>query len=129
MQSQRGFSLIELLFALLVLTIVITTSLAVFVERARRLQMASETILAYQALSNEAEVRRRVDYNALEAGGDFFRSDTEIIKPLEPYTTRIDVEPDKPGVKKVTISIRWRGGKRVASLGLLRVDTGGSNLW
>lgn len=129
MRSQRGFSLVELLFALLVLTIVITTSLAVFVERARRMQMASETILAYQALSNEAEVRRRIDYSALEAGGDDFRSDTEIIKPLQPYTTKIEVEPDKPGVKKVTITIRWREGKREASLGLFRVDTGGSNFW
>lgn len=129
MRSQRGFTLVELLIALLILTIVITTSLAVFVERERRMRMASETILAYQALSNEAEVRRRVDFNALEAEGDFFRSDTEIIKPLEPYTTKIDVEPDRPGVKKVTIRIRWRGGKREASLGLLRVDTGGTNLW
>lgn len=129
MRSQRGFSLIELLFALLVLTIVITTSLAVFAERARRMQMASETILAYQALSNEAEVRRLLSFGAVGRGGNDFLSDTVIIRPLEPFTTEVKVELDEPGVKKVLLKIRWREGKREASLGLIRVDTGGTNLW
>jgi prepilin-type N-terminal cleavage/methylation domain-containing protein len=129
MRSQRGFSLIELLFALLVLTIVITTSLAVFAERTRRMQMASETILAYQALSNEAEVRRLLSYGAVGTGGNDFLSDTVIIRPLEPFTTEVKVELDEPGVKKVLLKIRWREGKREASLGLIRVDTGGTNFW
>lgn len=129
MRFQRGFSLVELLFALLVLTIVITTSLAVFAERTRRMQMASETILAYQALSNEAELRRRLSYNALEKGGNDFLSDTVIIRPLEPFETEVKVELDKPGVKRVLLKIRWRQGKREASLGLIRVDTGGTNFW
>ncbi|MEA2489261.1 MAG: hypothetical protein QOH21_1053, partial [Acidobacteriota bacterium] len=51
----RGFSLTEVLVALLILTLVITSSLVVFVERNRRMQQASELVLAYQALSNEAE--------------------------------------------------------------------------
>lgn len=129
MRSQRGFSLVELLFALLVLTLVITTSLAVFVERARRMQMASETILAYQALSNEAEVRRRLSYTAVGTAGDDFLSDTVIIRPLEPFTTEVKVDLTKPGVKRVVMKIRWREGKREASLGLVRVDTGGTNFW
>ena len=129
MRSHRGFSLVELLFAMLILTIVITTSLAVFVERTRRMQMASETILAWQALSNEAEVRRRLDYSAVNLGADAFFTETDIIKPLEPYTTSVKVILDKPGVKKVMLSIHWRSGKRDASLELIRVDTGGTNLW
>ena len=59
---QRGFTLIEVLIALLILAVVITTTLLVFVERTRRLQDATETILAYQALSNEGEVRRRIKH-------------------------------------------------------------------
>jgi prepilin-type N-terminal cleavage/methylation domain-containing protein len=129
MRRQRGFSLIELLFALLVLTIVITTTLAMFAERAHRLQMASETILAYQVLSNEAEVRRRLDFNNLGFGGNSFLSDTTLLESLGPFDTEVKVEDDNPGVRKVLLRIRWKNGKRVASLGLLRVDTGGTNLW
>jgi len=32
-------------------------------------------------------------------------------------------------VKDVTMWIVWHGGKQRASLRLIRVDTGGSNLW
>ncbi len=129
MRHQRGFSLVELLFALLVLTIVITTTLAMFVERARRLQQATEIILAYQALSNEAEVRRRLDFNNLEMGGNNFFTDTTLLDPLSPYLTTIEVTTKKPGVKRVVMKILWKKGKREAALTLVRVDTGGTNLW
>jgi hypothetical protein len=32
-------------------------------------------------------------------------------------------------VKNVTMTIRWNNGQRSAMLGLVRVDTGGGNLW
>ena len=66
MERQRGFSLIEVLAALLVLAIVITTTMAMFVERQKRMQAANETILAYQAIANEIEYRRRVPYAELD---------------------------------------------------------------
>ena len=126
---QRGFTLIEVLVALLILALVITTSLAVFVERTRRLQQATETILAYEALSNEAEVRRRIDFNQLDTASTTFISDTKILGPLQPFQTYVTVEDAPPDLKNVTMVIRWRGGQRSARLGLVRADTGGSNLW
>ena len=128
MSRQRGFSLVELLFAMLVLTIVITTTLAVFVERTRRLRQASEVILAYQVLSNEAEVQRRIAYAAL-APAPMFSSDTTLLTPLFPFTTAVEVTSRQPGVKNVTMTIRWNNGQRVAKLAIMRVDTGGGNLW
>lgn len=128
MRSERGFSLVELLFALLILTIVILTTLAVFTERTRRLRMASETILAWQVLSNEAELERRVDFAAV-APKPAFTSDTALLAPLAPYTTNVDVASPQAGVKNVTMLISWQGGKRKAVLSILRVDTGGGNLW
>jgi prepilin-type N-terminal cleavage/methylation domain-containing protein len=128
MRSQRGFSLIELLFSLLILTIVITTTLAMFTERDRRLQQATELILAYQALSNEAEVVRRVNFGELDWMRDDFTTDTAILKPLGQFRTEIDVKLLRPGVKNVTLAIKWRASKE-AKLTLLRVDTGGTNLW
>lgn len=125
----RGFSMVEVLVALLILGIVITATLAVFVERTHRLQQASETILAYQALSNEAEVRRRIDFADLDGAPPLFLTDTAILQPLKPFQALVSVEPQEPAVKRVTMSITWRGGSKVAKLALLRVDTGGSNLW
>lgn len=128
MRRQGGFSLVELLFALLILTIVILTTLAVFTERARRLRMASETILAWQVLSNEAEVERRVDFASL-APKTAFTTDTALLGPLAPFTTNITVDSPQAGIKNVTMLIAWQGGRRTASLSIVRVDTGGGNLW
>jgi type II secretion system protein I len=126
---QRGFTLIEVLVALVILAIVVTTSLAVFTERTRRLQQATETILAYQALSNEAEIRRRIDFHQLDTASTTFISDTKILGPLTPYQTYVTVEDAPPDLKNITMVIRWRGGQRSARLALVRADTGGSNLW
>jgi prepilin-type N-terminal cleavage/methylation domain-containing protein len=128
-RSDHGFSLAELLVALLVLTIVITTTLAMFVERQKRLRQATETILAYQALANEAEVRRRIEFKDLDTASGAFLSDTTVLKPLMPFATIVSVKATKPDVKNVTMTIRWNNGQRSAMLGLVRVDTGGGNLW
>ena len=127
MRDQGGFSLPEVLVALLILTLVITMSLAAFVERNRRLQQASDMILAYQALANEAEYQRRVDYGNLANGA--FRSDSLILMPLGEYGASVRVDQIQTGIKHVTMTIRWRNGKREARLMIVRADTGGSNLW
>lgn len=133
MQRQRGFSLVEVLAALLVLAIVITTTLAMFLERNNRLRQASELILVYQALANEAEVRRRINFDRLDAIGTplDFMSDTGILRPLGPFTTFVSVavDPNSPDVKTVTMSVRWKQGRRVERLVVVRTNTGGSNLW
>ncbi|MBK5260068.1 MAG: prepilin-type N-terminal cleavage/methylation domain-containing protein [Thermoanaerobaculia bacterium] len=130
MRHQRGFSFVELLFALMVLTVVILTTLSMFAERSKRLQQAAETILVYQVLANEGEIVRRVDFGELDALTDKFSTDTTILDPLKPYTTEVDVVPGRSaGVKAVTLSVKWNGGQRVAQLTLMRAYTGGTNLW
>jgi Tfp pilus assembly protein PilV len=128
-RGERGFSLVEILVAFLILTVVITMSLSAFVERNRRLQQASEIILAYQALANEAEYRRRIAFNELEDARQDFISDTELLQPLQPFGTTVAVVQTDTHVKNVTMTIRWGNGKREARLALVRVDTGGTNLW
>jgi len=129
MRREKGFSLVEVLAAILVLTLVITMSLAAFVERNKRLRQASEIILAYQALANEAEYRRRIDFAALETAKPQFISDTKLLEPLKPFTTAVTVQKTQSTVKNVTMTVRWNGGTREAALSLTRVDTGGTNLW
>ena len=129
MRSQRGFSLAELLVALLVLAIVITTTLAMFVERQKKLRQATETILAYQALANETELRRRINFDDLDTAPAVFVSDTSLLQPLSPFSTIVSVKNGQTDVKHVTMTIRWGNGAHVAALGLVRVNTGGGNLW
>lgn len=131
MRRQRGFSLIELLAAILILTLVITTSLIAFTARRARAQQALETILAYQALANEAEWRRRVPYANLlrEPQEKDFHTSTEILRPLRPFETLVVAAPSGPALRTITMTIRWRNGERSAKLTLLRADTGGGPLW
>ena len=128
MRHDRGFSLAEILMALLILSIVITTSMAAFIERNRRQQQAREIIAAYQALANEAEYWRRIPYDNLEADPTF-RSDTEILQILGEHHTVVAVTKTQDHVKNVLLTVRWMGGKRQARLNVVRVDTGGTPLW
>ncbi len=113
----------------MILGLVVTTSLAVFVERTKRQRQASETILAYQALANEAEVRRRLDFTDLDTASPIFVTDTSLLLPLQPFKTNVTIDQPSANVKNLTLSVVWQQGKRVATLHLSRVNTGGSNLW
>ena len=129
MRKSPGFSLIELLVGLMILGIVITTTIVMFTERQKRLKQANETILAYQALANESEVWRRIDFASLNSTPPTFQSDTTILAPLAPYTAAVRVDNVRADRKDVTLTVRWANAQRVARLGIVRVDTGGSTLW
>ncbi|HEY5611737.1 MAG TPA: type II secretion system protein [Thermoanaerobaculia bacterium] len=127
---QRGFTLIEVLFGLAILGLVITTSLAVFYERERRLRAAEETIVAYQILANEAEVQRQVPYSQLTPDETMpFASDPLMIARLRNATVEASVEQTHFAYKTVRLTIRWNDGARTATLSVIRSNTGGSNLW
>jgi prepilin-type N-terminal cleavage/methylation domain-containing protein len=128
MRRNRGFSLAEVLVALAILAIVITTTIAMFAEKTRRMREASETILAFQALSNEAEYWRRESFTQIDQpANQTFKSDPTILGPLAPYTTEVKVDSPRADVRNVTLTIKW--AKREAHLGIARADTGGSGLW
>ena len=136
MQRPRGFSLIEIVVALAIMAVVITTTIAMFAERQRYLRESNETILVSQALWNEAEIWRRISWPQLDSQAATFQSDVALLQPLQPFVTEIKVEPakDDPRVKNVTMTVRWdqdrqKAFHREAHLSVLRADTGGSGLW
>jgi len=126
---RRGFSLVEVLVALLILAIVITTTIAMFGERQKRLRQAHETTLAYQVLANEAELWRRVDFKEIDNQPPDFKSNLGIIGPMAPYSTSVKIDKPRNDVRNITLTIRWDTAQHSASLALVRSDTGGSNLW
>lgn len=129
MHRSRGFSLAEVLVALAILAIVITTTIAMFAERTKRMREASETIIAYQALSNEAEYWRRRDLGWIDKpANQTFQSDLSVLAPLAPYSTSVKVETPQADVRNVTLTIRW-ATNREARLAIARADTGGTGLW
>ena len=137
MEARRGFTLPELLVALLILAIVLTTTIAMFARRSQYLRQSSETILVWQAIWNEMEIWRRLPWNGLETEEPKFQSDLAILGPLGAVDTKVDVavSKDDPHIKNVTLTVMWQYDtknktyKRDAHLSLLRADTGGSNLW
>ena len=127
MRRQRGFSLAEVLVGVLILGIVVSTSLAVFVERRKRLQQAREVILAYQVLSNEAELQKRKSWTEIQNGT--FESGTALLASFDTPATIVSVKDISPTVKNVMLTIRWKNGEREAKLEIARVQTGGEPLW
>ena len=137
MREPRGFSLAEVVVALAIMGVVITTTIVMFGERQHYLREANETILVSQTLWNEAEIWRRIQWSQLDSQAPDFQSDTALLQPLKPFGTEIKVEvaKDDPRVKSVTLTVRWdqdparKSYRREAHLSVLRADTGGSGLW
>ncbi len=119
------------------MAVVITTTIVMFGERQHYLRESNETILVWQALWNEAEIWRRIDWAQLDSQAPAFQSDISLLQPLKPFATEIKVEPakDDPRVKSVTLTVHWdedpklKKYRREAHLSVLRADTGGSGLW
>lgn len=115
---------------MLILTIVITTSLAVFFDRQKRLLEAGESVRVWQALANEAEARRHQPFGGLVPGADQpFLTDLAILEPLAAPVARVVIEAESPFVRRLTLRIEWAGGMREASIAVYRTRTGGGPLW
>ena len=129
-RQQRGFSLAELIVALVILTLVVTTTLAMMAQRRDRIREASETVLVYQALANEVEYWRRTPFDSIDdKAKDGFQSDLKLLAGLEPYTASVEIKNDRPDVKQVKLKIDWFNNDRHALLIVIRSDTKGTNLW
>lgn len=124
-----GFTLIEVLFGLLILGLVMTTSIAVFYERENRIRQAEETVLVWQVIANETELIRFEPWQSLHEGdGGSFKSNLEILDSLDNLETSVDIALTGPGVKEVTLRVEWGDGRSARST-VVRTDTGGTNLW
>lgn len=125
-----GFTLVEVLAALLILTLVILTSLTVFGDRARRLRDAAEMTLAWQALANETEARRRQPFESLVPGQTVpFMTDPAAGGALEGASGDVTIAAETPEIRTLVIRIEWRTGTKAAETTVYRAATGGGSLW
>lgn len=129
-ERQAGFSLVEVLAGLLILTLVITTSLAILFERERRLRRAEETVLVWQVMANEVEHLRHVPYGSLTPGTEHsFETDLALLGSFDRLETSVRIEQESPMAKKLSLRVTWGAEPRTAAVAIHRVDTGGGNLW
>lgn len=128
--TERGFTLIETLAALLILAFILTTSLLIFTQRQKRLREADEMIIVWQALSNEAEFVRLAPYGSLTTGSSRpFEAGSTLLASLDRPTTSVAVTNWKQGVKRVVLTVSWNGSARHASLTVIRSATPGGQFW
>ncbi|MGH9457013.1 MAG: type IV pilus modification PilV family protein [Thermoanaerobaculia bacterium] len=128
--ATRGFTLVEVLVALVILTIVVTTSLGLLYDRQKRLLSAAQVTLAWQALANEAEARRHQPFAALQPGGETaFLTDLVLLEPLGDAQGRVTIESEGAGIRRLELRIEWDEGRRNAVATVYRTDTGGTSLW
>jgi prepilin-type N-terminal cleavage/methylation domain-containing protein len=127
---QRGFSLVEVLAGIVILSLVVTTSLAVMYEREQRLREAEATVLAWQAIANETELLRRIPFTQLQTRhGKPFQGDLAILKRVPDAGTRLQVTNPKPNIREIVLTVTWSGETKKAEASMVRTNTGGENLW
>lgn len=127
---QSGFSLVEVLMAILILGVVITTSLFVYYERERRLRDAGEVMLVWQVLGNEAEALRHARWVTLAPGSSQpFLTDLALLDPLGSVLAEATIQEIDASTRRVVLRVSWRGGTREATAEVIRSDTGGDPLW
>jgi prepilin-type N-terminal cleavage/methylation domain-containing protein len=112
--KRSGFALIEVLVAVVILGLVVTMSLGIYFDRQKRLKHASENIIAYQAIANEAEVLRAIPESQLQDSDSFLslydnlgELDPGPLGTLQNVATLVDVEQLTPVVKEVTLTVMW----------------------
>jgi prepilin-type N-terminal cleavage/methylation domain-containing protein len=120
----RGFTLIEVLFALLIIGFVLTTSLAIFYERERRLRAAEELVIAAQAVSTETEHLRQVAFGSLATGERAWLSTPSILSRLQNPSTRVTIE-NELYYKRAIIEIVWNDGRQKHTHVMHRTDVAG----
>ncbi|HVT44028.1 MAG TPA: type II secretion system protein [Thermoanaerobaculia bacterium] len=125
-----GFTLVEILVALVILGLIVTTSLAIFYDRQKRLRAADEMIIAWQILANEAEVWRHRPYDSLVPGASSaFLSDPELLAQLPGAKASAAIEHSGPALRSIHLTIHWSDSAKKAEVAVLRSDTGGGSLW
>lgn len=127
-QGEQGFTLIEALAALLILTLVLMSSLLVFFERQKRLQIADQSTRAWQVLANEAEGLRYRPFDSFVDGTSIpFVSDPALLDGMS-ATTSVEVVDESPVLKRLILRIEW-SEERFAMVELLRSKNEFGELW
>ncbi len=105
-QKKGGFSLIEVMITILLLTVVLSALLSCFVQGFDILMRMKQMTAATQAIQNELELIRNMHYSDILSMGNSFTNDSFSL--LDNSSGIISLE-DSVGaeIKKLTVSVTW----------------------
>ena len=111
--GQRGFTLLELVTALFVLTVGLLGVITMYHFGIGKLRYLNENAVALRAVQNEIEALRAKSFEAVEpvAGGSFI-SETPEARRLTGARASVTIAdyPDAEGeLKEITARLTWRG--------------------
>ncbi len=112
-RASEGFSLLELTAALFVLVVGMFGAIQMYRVGVDKTQALSEAAIAVSAVQNELEALRTLPFDALRnTENGRFLSETPALGKLAnaaPWVVIADYDGDRPGLKQVTVSVRWTG--------------------
>ena len=125
MQSSRGFSLIEIVVSLFIISVLLLLLLAV-TRGAVLVRASSSQGVALSIVRNELESLRAGGYEALPTSGTFPNA---LVDALPQATTTLTVSDYNTKTKQVTVAVVWLEAGSTASstvsLSTLITQTGG----
>lgn len=105
-KKKKGFSLIEVMITILLLTVVLSALLSCFVQGFDILMRMKQMTAATQAIQNELELIRNMHYSDILSMDNSFTNDSFSL--LDNSSGIISLE-DSVGaeIKKLTVSVTW----------------------
>jgi len=109
-QNQRGFTLIEIMVAITLLSIGLLGMAGLTVGIMRGNALSSQVTTSTALAQDKMEDIKRVGYSGVAEGRSTEDYNDISGYPLYQRVTEVDVESPDPGMKTVTITVLWDSG-------------------
>jgi prepilin-type N-terminal cleavage/methylation domain-containing protein len=107
MEGKKGFTIIELLIALVILGLILAGLMPLLANTVNKNKEARLKLVAYEAASEKLEEYREKKISSLQAGAENFA-----IPDLPNSTGTVTIEKPQSSLAKITTSISWNFNKR-----------------
>lgn len=112
MRKQRGFALLELTAAVMLITLALGTSLVVLAANARNVRDLFEEKVAMQLASGELELLEARGFEGVEEGATALAAGSPALAQLREGRCTLEVSRDREDVTLLCarVVVRWRSG-------------------
>lgn len=109
-KREGGFSLIEVILTIMIITVALTALLSIFIYGFRILTKMKQVALATQCIQEEIELIRAMSYDDILNLGTTFTHDNLLL--LDNGSGLLALEDSEGSdIKKLTVSVTWNWGE------------------